>query len=106
MNNKPGKQTIVNQSERGAALVTVLMVSALLLVACIGMLTASALNTKNVTDAVSEDQAYYAAESGMQATINVLRGNTCPDPLFQTPVGKCKTPVPNPTPDYCHQTLY
>lgn len=82
MNNKSGKQIGLKRSERGAALVTVLMVSALLLVACIGMLTASALNTKNVTDAVSEDQAYYAAESGLQATINVLRGNTSPSPLF------------------------
>lgn len=70
------------KSEQGAALVLVLMVSGLLLVACIGMLTAAALNTKNVTDAVSEDQAYYAAESGLQATINVLRGNTSPSPLF------------------------
>ena len=82
MNNESGEPIGLKQSERGAALVMVLMVSALLLVACIGMLTASALNSKNVTDAVSEDQAYYAAESGLQATINVLRGNTSPSPLF------------------------
>lgn len=74
-------------SERGAALVMVLMVSALMVVACVALLTAAAMNTKNVSDAVAEDQAYYAAESGLQATINVLRGNTSPSPLF------------NPTPD-------
>lgn len=86
-----------NDSENGAALVTVLMVSSLLLIACIGMLTAAAKNTKNVSDAIGEDQAYYAAESGLQATINVLRGNTCPSPLFQTAIGKCKSPAPSPT---------
>lgn len=72
----------INKSEHGAALVMVLMISSLLIVACIGMLTAAVVNSKNVTDAVSEDQAYYAAESGLQATINVLRGNTSPSPLF------------------------
>ena len=81
MNNNSLKRP-EEQSEQGAALVMVLMISALLMVACIGMLTAAALNSKNVTDAVAEDQAYYAAESGIQATINVLRGNTLPNPLF------------------------
>lgn len=82
MNNKSKALNKVEQSERGAALVMVLMVSSLLLVATVGMLTAASLNTKNVTDAIAEDQAYYAAESGIQATINVLRGNTSPSPLF------------------------
>jgi hypothetical protein len=46
------------------------------------MLSAAAYNSKNVTDSIAEDQAYYAAESGIQATINVLRRNTEPSPLF------------------------
>lgn len=82
MNNELKINSEKAKSERGAALVMVLMISSLMLVACIGMLTAAAFNSKNVTDAVSEDQAYYAAESGLQATINVLRGNTSPNPLF------------------------
>jgi hypothetical protein len=82
MENKAKIYFEINKSERGAALVMVLMVSSLLLIACIGMMTAAALNTRNVTDAVAEDQAYYAAESGLQSTINVLRGNTLPNPLF------------------------
>lgn len=82
MNDEKISQAETNESERGAALVMVLMVSFLLIVASVGMLTAAALNSRNVTDAVAEDQAYYAAESGLQATINVLRRNTSPNPLF------------------------
>lgn len=64
------------KNERGAALVTVLMVSFLLLVAVVGLLLEASMNTANVTDATAETQAYYAAESGIQDTINVLRGNS------------------------------
>lgn len=81
-----------NEQERGAALVTVLMISVLLGIACIAMLSAVGANSRNSTDVLSETKAYYAAESGLQATINVLRGNTCPNPLFATPIGKCKSP--------------
>jgi hypothetical protein len=81
-----------NGQESGAALVTVLMISVLLGIACIAMLSAVGANSRNSTDVLSETKAYYAAESGLQATINVLRGNTCPNPLFATPIGKCKSP--------------
>lgn len=63
------------KNESGAALVTVLMVTLLLLVASAGLLVEATMNTANVTDAVSEEQAYVAAESGIQSAINVLRGN-------------------------------
>ncbi len=65
-----------NKRERGAALVTVLMISVLLGIACIAMLSAVGASSQNSTDLLSETKAYYAAESGLQATINVLRGNT------------------------------
>ncbi len=63
------------KSESGAALVTVLMITFLLLVASAGLLMESTVNTANVTDAISEEQAYVAAETGIQSAINVLRGN-------------------------------
>ncbi len=66
----------INQPEKGAALVTVLMVSVLLGIACVAMLSAVGANSKNSTDVLSETKAYYSAESGLQSTINVLRGNT------------------------------
>lgn len=68
--------------ERGAALVMVLLVSFLLLVVSAGLILETTMNTANVTDAVAEQQAYYAAESGIQSTINVLRRNTVPSPLI------------------------
>lgn len=69
-------KTIKNrENEKGAAMVTVLLVSMLLLVASAGLLLEVTLNTANVTDATAEQQAYNASESGIQSAINVLRGN-------------------------------
>src|ERR1044072_8354296 len=70
------------KNERGAALVTVLMVTFILLVACVGLILESSMNSSNVTDALAEEQAYVAAESGIQTALDVLRGNVAPDPLF------------------------
>ncbi len=70
------------KNERGAALIMVLMISFLLLVAVTALLLEASMNTANVTDATAEEQAYYAAESGIQSVVNVLRGNTVlPDAL-------------------------
>ncbi len=57
-----------DKRESGAALVTVLMISVLLGIACIAMLSAVGANSRNSTDVLSETKAYYAAESGLQAT--------------------------------------
>jgi Tfp pilus assembly protein PilX len=62
--------------ECGAALVTVLMVAVLLGIACIALLSSVGANSRNSTDVLSETKAYYAAESGLQSTINVLRNTT------------------------------
>lgn len=73
------------QDERGAALASVVLIGILLMIAIIAVLSTVSSHSKNVTDAYSETQAYYAAESGIQATINVLRGNTQPlSPLSGT----------------------
>ncbi|MEO7675008.1 MAG: hypothetical protein ABIU09_13130 [Pyrinomonadaceae bacterium] len=78
------------KNERGAALVMVLLISFLLLVALTALLLEASMNTANVTDATAEEQAYYAAESGIQSAVNVLRANTVPNPLIN--------PSPSPTP--------
>ena len=62
-----------SKSEVGAALVTVILVSVLLLTASIALLSAVGANSMNSTDVLSETKAYYAAETGLQATINELR---------------------------------
>ena len=70
--------------EKGTALVMALLVTALLLTVCAGLLLESTSNTQNVTDATAELQAYNAAESGIQSAVNVLRGNVPPSPLIDT----------------------
>lgn len=72
------------EGERGAAMVMVLMIAFLLLVASAALLLEVSLNTANVTDATAEQQAYNASESGIQATLNVLRGHTIPNPLIDS----------------------
>lgn len=62
-------------AERGAALVMVLLISFLLMVAGSALLFAASMNTANVTDSVAEQQAYYAAESGIQSALNILRND-------------------------------
>jgi hypothetical protein len=78
-------EKVKNQkSEKGAALVMVVMITLLLLAAIGGLMLEVSMNTANVTDATAEQQAYNAAESGIQSAINVLRGNTEPSVLLDT----------------------
>jgi hypothetical protein len=72
------------EGEKGAAMITVLLVAFLLLTASAGILLEASMNTANLTDAVSEQQAYNAAESGIQSTLNVLRRNVVPNPLIDS----------------------
>src|SRR4051794_24117073 len=75
-------QTREREGEKGAALVMALMISFLLLAASAAILLESSLNTQNVSDATAEQQAYNAAESGIQSAVNILRGNVVPSPLI------------------------
>lgn len=83
-NAPENKQNKSKHNEKGAAMVMVLLISLLLLAASSGLLLESSSNTQNVTDATAEYQAYSAAESGLQAAINVLRGNVAPRPLLDS----------------------
>src|SRR5687768_11950089 len=80
----PKAQEQVNdrEGERGAALITVLMISFLLIVAVAALLLEASTNAANVTDATAEEQAYYAAESGIQTAVNILRHRPVPSPLI------------------------
>jgi hypothetical protein len=74
--------------ERGAALVSTLLIAALLLAAGGMLILTTSMTGTNTIDAAAEMQAYYGAEAGLQATLNVLRGGTSPNPLFvANPVG-------------------
>lgn len=64
--------------ESGAALLTVLMLSTLLLAAGGTLILVSTMAGRTAIDSTAEMQAYYGAEGGLQATLNVLRGNVTP----------------------------
>src|SRR4029079_14897644 len=64
--------------ERGAALVTMMLVSVLLLGAGGALIMSTMMSATNAVGSTAEMQAYYVAESGMQSAFNVLRGNTQP----------------------------
>jgi hypothetical protein len=58
------------------------MISFLLMAVVAALLLEASMNTANVTDATAEEQAYYAAESGIQTTVNILRNHPVPNPLI------------------------
>lgn len=64
--------------ERGAALVTMLLASILILGAGGALITTTMMSANNSMNSTAEMQAYYVAESGMQSALNVLRGNSAP----------------------------
>lgn len=64
--------------ERGAALITTLLVSVLLLGAGGALIMTTTMSATNSLNSTPEMQAYYIAESGMQSALNVLRGNVKP----------------------------
>lgn len=72
------KHSTCRHGERGAALITTLLVSAMLLTAGGILLLSTSLNGSNTIDAASEAQAYYGAEAGLQAALNALRGDSQP----------------------------
>ncbi len=65
-------------NERGAALVTMMLVSVLLLGAGGALITTTVMSANNAIGSTAEMQAFYIAESGMQSALNVLRGHTQP----------------------------
>ena len=67
-----------SRQERGAALITVLMISTLLLATGGALVLVTGLSTRTTIDETAEMQALYSAETGLQDTLNVLRGNTNP----------------------------
>lgn len=72
MNNEKGLKRD-RKNERGAAMVMALLFSFLLVAASVGVLLSTSMNSANVTDITAEQQAYAAAESGIQSVVNVLR---------------------------------
>ncbi|HEV8369707.1 MAG TPA: hypothetical protein VGQ39_17255 [Pyrinomonadaceae bacterium] len=70
----------LRNSERGAALITVLLISFLVLAGALALLLTTTTSATNAITATDEIQAYYAAEAGLQDALNVIRGNVLPHP--------------------------
>jgi len=64
--------------ERGAALVTMLLASVLILGAGGALIMTTTMSANTAIGSTAEMQAYYVAEAGMQTALNALRGNTQP----------------------------
>lgn len=84
MTFRPGERAQNRPDERGAALISVLLISFLLLAAGGALIMTTAMSATNAIDSTAETQAYYAGQAGLQATLHVLRGNTAPNPLIDT----------------------
>src|SRR6266849_3126903 len=68
----------MRKNERGAALITTLLIATLLLVAGGALIQITSMSAANAIDATAENQAYYGAEAGLQAALNALRVNAAP----------------------------
>ena len=77
------KQTPLSEScngERGAALITAVLLSLLLLAAGGTLILTATMTGTTARDSTAEMQAYYAAEAGVARTLEVLRGNVQSNP--------------------------
>ena len=66
--------------EQGAALITALLLSLLLLAAGGTLILTSTMTSLTARDSTAEMQAYYAAEAGIARSLEVLRGNVQSNP--------------------------
>lgn len=66
--------------ERGAALITAVLLSMLLLAAGGTLILTATMTGITARDSTAEMQAYYAAEAGVARTLEVLRGNVVSNP--------------------------
>src|SRR5215218_8921274 len=75
MKNKSREISSGRPGERGAALVTALLVSMLMLAAGGALIITTGMSASNAVDSTAEAQAYYAADAGLQAALSVIRRN-------------------------------
>jgi hypothetical protein len=67
--------------ERGAALITAVLLSLLLLAAGGTLILTATMTSITARDSTAEMQAYYGAEAGIARTLEVLRGNAKSSPV-------------------------
>lgn len=78
---KSQKPALKNRSnEKGAALITAVLLSLLLLAAGGTLILTTTMTGITAKDSTAEMQAYYAAEAGIATSLEVLRGNVQSNP--------------------------
>jgi hypothetical protein len=77
---KPTQSFESRTGERGAALITAVLLSLLLLAAGGTLILTTTMSGLTARDSTAEMQAYYAAEAGVARTLEVLRGNVESNP--------------------------
>ena len=77
---KPTSRFANRAGEKGAALITAVLLSMLLLAAGGTLVLTSTMTGITARDSTAEMQAYYAAEAGIARTLEVLRGNVNSNP--------------------------
>lgn len=75
MDHSQAHKSQTRKQERGAALITSLLVATALLIAGGALIQITSMSATNAIDSTAEAQAYYGAEAGLQAALNALRGN-------------------------------
>src|SRR5215207_9790646 len=90
--------------EKGAALAISLLIATLLLAVAGTVILTSGMSATTSIDATAELQAYYGAESGLENSLNVIRGHVQPVGLpsttkmgFRNAVDPAKSNRPNDT---------
>src|SRR5215204_6993426 len=70
--------------EKGAALVISILVATLLLAVAGTVILTSGMSATTSIEGTAELQAYYGAETGLEATLNVIRGHVQPNGIAGT----------------------
>ena len=70
--------------EKGAALIISILIATLLLAVAGTVILTSGMSAITSVDATAELQAYYGAESGLEASLNVIRGHVAPSGISGT----------------------
>jgi hypothetical protein len=78
------KRVSHRHGEKGAALVISILLATLLLAVAGTVLLTSGMSSITSIDATAELQAYYGAESGLEAALNVIRGHVQPNGIAGT----------------------
>lgn len=81
---RQSKRVSDRHSEKGAALVISILIATLLLAVAGTVILTSGMSAITSIDATAELQAYYGAESGLEATLNAIRGHVAPNGLPAT----------------------